>query len=80
VYSAGPSRAMPEPGVVRRGRPQKKSKEQVAQDVETAMVKKKREIGPGVDRGGARLVTEKRRLGFNDDEDFDEEIVDKEDD
>lgn len=80
VYSAGPSRAMPEPGAVRRGRPPKKSKEQVAQDVETAMVKKKREIGPGVDRGGARLVTEKRRLGFNDDEDFDEEIVDREDD
>lgn len=71
---------MPEPGVVRRGRPPKKSQEQVAQDVERAMVKKKREVGPGVDRGGARLVTEKRRLGFNDDEDFDEEIVDKEDD
>lgn len=40
-----------------------------------ALEKRKREIGPGVDRGGARLATPKRRQGFVDDEDF-EEIVD----
>jgi hypothetical protein len=43
------------------------------------MLKKKRDVGPGVDKGGARLVTPKRRRGFNDSEDFDEMIVDKED-
>ncbi|KAF2496264.1 hypothetical protein BU16DRAFT_459943 [Lophium mytilinum] len=71
------SSAAPEPA--RRGRPPKPSQEQVAQETEQAMLKKKRDIGPGVDRGGARLVTPKRRRGFDDAEDFDELIVDKED-
>ncbi|OCL07063.1 hypothetical protein AOQ84DRAFT_342454 [Glonium stellatum] len=80
AYSTGQSRTVAGPAVVRRGRPSKESQEQAARDVERAMVKRRREIGPGVDRGGARLATEKRRLGFNDDEIFDEEIVDKDDD
>jgi hypothetical protein len=44
-----------------------------------AFAKRKREIGPGVDRGGARLVTEKRRMGFVDDEEGEME-VDEDDD
>jgi len=43
------------------------------------MVRKKRAIGPGVDKGGARLVTPKRRRGFDDAEDVDEMIVDSSD-
>ncbi|OCK86415.1 hypothetical protein K432DRAFT_438512 [Lepidopterella palustris CBS 459.81] len=75
--STGPASVGHEPA--RRGRPPKASQERAAQETERAMINKKREIGPGVDRGGARLATEKRRMGFNDDEDFDEEIVDKDD-
>jgi hypothetical protein len=32
--------------------------------------------GPGMDRGGATLVNEKRRKGFSDDDQTEEEIVD----
>lgn len=35
---------------------------------------KKRMVGPGLDRSGCTLVTESRRRGFYDDEDFEEEI------
>lgn len=42
--------------------------------MQRAVERKKREIGPGVDRGGATLANPKRRMGFVDDEDF-EEIV-----
>ncbi|EOD52045.1 putative zinc finger c2h2-type protein [Neofusicoccum parvum UCRNP2] len=38
--------------------------------------KKKRMVGPGIDRGGARLANEKRRLGFIDGEDFEEVVTD----
>jgi len=60
-----------------RGRPPKKSDEEKALEIQRSAEKRKREIGPGVDRGGATLATDKRRLGFVDDEDF-EEIVDDE--
>ena len=40
--------------------------------------KRKREIGPGIDKGGATLVNDKRRHGFVDDEE-DDEVVDRDD-
>ena len=43
-------------------------------EIQKSMERKKREIGPGIDRGGATLANPKRRMGFVDDEDF-EEIV-----
>ena len=55
------------------GRP-KKSERDTAVEVQKAIEKKKREIGPGIDRGGATLANPKRRTGFVDDEDF-EEII-----
>ena len=51
------------------GRP-RRTDMQIAMESQKALEKKKREIGPGVDRGGATLATPKRRLGFIDDEDF----------
>lgn len=43
------------------------------------MSQKKRTGGPGMDRGGARLVNDKRRKGFNDNSGTEEELVDAED-
>lgn len=40
---------------------------------------KKRVGGPGMDRGGATLVNEKRRKGFSDNDEAEEELVDAED-
>jgi predicted DNA-binding WGR domain protein len=42
-------------------------------------MQKKRIGGPGIDRGGATLVNEKRRRGFVDNDDTEEELVDAED-
>ena len=56
------------------GRP-KKSERDTAIEVQKAIEKKKRDIGPGIDRGGATLANPKRRTGFIDDEDF-EKLVD----
>ncbi|KAE9965782.1 hypothetical protein BLS_007395 [Venturia inaequalis] len=61
------------------GKQKKKTAEQLAREAEDEYRKKKREIGPGVDRGGSRLVTPKRRQGFVDDEDGDEVMVDQSD-
>lgn len=61
------------------GKQKKKTAEQLAREAEDEYRKKKREIGPGVDRGGSRLVTAKRRQGFVDDEDGDEVMVDRSD-
>ncbi|EON61173.1 hypothetical protein W97_00385 [Coniosporium apollinis CBS 100218] len=58
------------------GRPAKKSDEQKALEAQRRLEQVKRDIGPGVDRGGARLANEKRRAGFVDDE-VGEEIVDE---
>lgn len=60
-------------------KPKKKTAEQLAREAEDEYRKKKREIGPGVDRGGSRLVTPKRRQGFVDDEDGEEMDVDRSD-
>jgi len=61
------------------GKPKKKTAEQLAREAEDELRRKKKAIGPGVDRGGSRLVTPKRRAGFIDDEDDDEMEVDPED-
>jgi hypothetical protein len=62
----------------KRGRPPKLTPEEKARQSQAEATKKKREIGPGIDRGGARLANEKRRAGFVDDEDGEEVIVDDE--
>ncbi|KAF2842305.1 hypothetical protein M501DRAFT_1013657 [Patellaria atrata CBS 101060] len=71
-----PISAQPNTSARGRGRPPlpKKTDEEKAQEAQRSIQKKKREIGPGVDRSGATLATEKRRLGFIDDED-DTDIV-----
>ncbi|KAF1840913.1 uncharacterized protein K460DRAFT_410305 [Cucurbitaria berberidis CBS 394.84] len=62
-----------------RGRP-KKAAEHEARDVQARLVSHKRRIGgPGMDRGGATLVNDKRRKGFNDNSAIEEELVDVED-
>ena len=58
-----------------RGRPPKKTDEEKARESQADMVRKRREIGPGVDRQGARFINEKRRAGFIDDEDPEEVLV-----
>ena len=61
-----------------RKRP-KDVQEQQAREVEDRMISRKRRIGgPGMDRGGSTLVNEKRRRGFVDVTDTEEEIVDAE--
>lgn len=62
-----------------RGRP-KDELDKEAREVQQRMVALKKRIGgPGMDRGGATLVNEKRRMGFLDNNDIDEELVDAED-
>ncbi|KAH9865638.1 hypothetical protein J1614_009223 [Plenodomus biglobosus] len=63
-----------------RGRPPKVSLEQEALDTHARLVSQKRRIGgPGMDRGGATLVNDKRRRGFLDSSDVEGELVDIED-
>jgi hypothetical protein len=62
-----------------RGRPPKVSPEQEVRDIQhRLMTQKKRVGGPGMDRGGATLVNEKRRKGFTDNDEIEEELVDAE--
>lgn len=49
-----------------------------AEQSQRAAELKKRQIGVGVDKGGARLVNDKTRQGFLDDDDT-MEVVDEED-
>jgi hypothetical protein len=63
-----------------RGRPPKITLEQEAREAHDRLISQKRRIGgPGMDRGGATLANEKRRRGFNDSSDMEEELVDVED-
>lgn len=39
-----------------------------------ALEKHKRAVGPSMDRTGVRLANKKRRVGFLDDEDFEDEV------
>lgn len=62
-----------------RGRPPKNTQEQEARDLQDRLVSQKRRMGgPGMDRGGATLVNEKRRRGFVDSDVTEEELVDAE--
>ncbi|KAH4180542.1 hypothetical protein HBH64_024830 [Parastagonospora nodorum] len=61
-----------------RGRPPKSSQEQEAREAQARLVSQKRRIGPGMDRGGATLVNDKRRKGFIDNNGVEEELVDAE--
>ena len=62
-----------------RGRPPKNLQEQEARDMQDRLVSQKRRMGgPGMDRGGATLVNEKRRRGFVDIDATEEELVDAE--
>lgn len=61
-----------------RGRPPKIPHDQEARDAQTRLAAQKKRLGgPGIDRGGATLVNEKRRRGFSDDEQM-EKFVDAE--
>ncbi|CBX92708.1 hypothetical protein LEMA_P054140.1 [Plenodomus lingam JN3] len=68
------------PGPRGRGRPPKISPEQEALDTHARLVSRIRRIGgPGMDRGGATLVNDKRRRGFLDNSDVEGELVDADD-
>jgi hypothetical protein len=63
-----------------RGRPPKNTQEREAREAQERLVSQKRRIGgPGMDRGGATLVNDKRRRGFHDGDGTEEELVDVED-
>ena len=63
-----------------RGRPTKNAQEKEAREAQERLISHKRRIGgPGMDRCGATLVNEKRRKGFIDSDDTEEELVDVED-
>lgn len=49
--------------------PPRSSAHEKALEVERQAAKRKRDIGVGIDKGGARLATDKRRQGFIDDDD-----------
>lgn len=57
------------------GRPPAKVPHEKAKESEEAAIRRKKEIGAGLDKGGARLANAKRRQGFQDDEEF-EMVVD----
>jgi hypothetical protein len=56
-----------------------KTAQEKAKESEEAAIRRKREMGPGVDKGGARLANAKRRKGFRDDEKFEIVVDDDED-
>jgi hypothetical protein len=61
------------------GRPRRNIEQELMTALE-ARTRRVRQIGPGVDRGGSKIVTEKRRGGFLDDEDFETIIEDENED
>ncbi|KAF9696011.1 hypothetical protein EKO04_005777 [Ascochyta lentis] len=86
--TAGPERSsgddvssqLPASAARGRGRPPRNAQEQEARDTQNRLVSQKRRMGgPGMDRGGATLVNEKRRRGLIDSDGTEEELVDAED-
>jgi hypothetical protein len=67
------------PALQGRGRPLKDRQQEEAREAHERLVSQKRRIGPGMDRGGATLVNDKRRKGFNDGDGTEEELVEVED-
>ncbi|KAF1956124.1 hypothetical protein CC80DRAFT_366230, partial [Byssothecium circinans] len=75
---AGSTQTEPSSAPRGRGRP-KNQQERESREVQDRLVSQKRRIGgPGMDRGGATLVNEKRRRGFSDNDETEEELVDVE--
>ncbi|KAL1792161.1 hypothetical protein ACET3X_009912 [Alternaria dauci] len=63
-----------------RGRPPKRTADQEARDAHDRLVSLKKRIGgPGMDRGGVTLANDKRRRGFIESDETEEELVDVED-
>jgi hypothetical protein len=63
-----------------RGRPAKTTQEQEAREAHSRLVAQKKRIGgPGMDRGGATLVNDKRRRGLLESDETEGELVDVED-
>jgi hypothetical protein len=78
MYQSSSQTAAPVPRG--RGRPPKSTVEQEAREAQERLVSQKKRIGgPGMDRGGATLVNDKRRKGFSDSDGMEEELVDAED-
>ncbi|KAJ4296589.1 hypothetical protein N0V90_006636 [Kalmusia sp. IMI 367209] len=76
VYIAEQTSTLNSSAPRRRGRPPKDPREQEARDVQTRLIAQKKRLGgPGMDRGGATLVNEKRRRGFIDNDLNEEELV-----
>ncbi|KAI9713271.1 MAG: hypothetical protein M1820_001258 [Bogoriella megaspora] len=81
---AGPSSAPSSggQGLKRRGRPPGSGQQSLrdqAIEAQNTLDRKKRQIGPGLDRGGSILANEKRRQGFVEDEDDQGILVNDED-
>jgi hypothetical protein len=77
--AGGDGTTMVNPSPRGRGRPPKATQEQKARDTQDRLVAQKKRLGgPGMDRGGSTLVNEKRRKGFSDDDQTEEEFVDAE--
>ncbi|KZM21806.1 uncharacterized protein EKO05_0001746 [Ascochyta rabiei] len=80
AFSSDLSRQLPASAPRGRGRRPKNTQEQEARDMQDRLVSRKRRMGgPGMDRGGATLVNEKRRRGLVDSDGMEEELVDAED-
>jgi predicted DNA-binding WGR domain protein len=62
-----------------RDRLPKNRQQEEAHEAHERLVTQKRRIGPGMDRGGATLVNDKRRKGFSDSDGTEEELVDVDD-
>lgn len=63
-----------------RGRPPKRTAEDEAREAHDRLVSLKKRIGgPGMDRGGVTLANDKRRRGFIEGDETEEELVDAED-
>jgi hypothetical protein len=59
---------------------EEEEEEEEAREAQERLLSQKRRIGgPGMDRGGATLVNDKRRKGFSDSDGTEEELVDVED-
>ncbi|PSN72743.1 hypothetical protein BS50DRAFT_513576 [Corynespora cassiicola Philippines] len=79
MNNGGNSIVKPSPTPRGRGRPPKSALENEAREIQKRVLSQKKRLGgPGMDRGGASLANNKRRKGFSDHEDTEEELVDAE--
>ena len=73
--SAHPAQSTPKPRG--RGRPPKNSQDSEARELMDRMTARKKRLGgPGIDRSGATFVNDKRRRGFSDDDQPEEQFFD----